>query len=281
MAVKTKEPRILMIVESPNKIKHLKEFLPSNYVIMASVGHITRLADTGLYNMGIDVANNFKGNYEIPKDKKEVVSKLKEQVKLADIVILGSDPDREGEAISYHLLEELKIPQNKYKRVTYHEITKSAVLKALENPRKIDLDLVSAALAREKADKIIGYRLSGIARNNVGARSVGRCQSAGLKLIVEREEEIQNFKPETYYDFYLHFSKNKTDFTAKYIGTDKKPIKNLKSLEECKKIASECKDKDYTILSIEKKDSLENPKAPFITSTYQQEVSKKLNISVK
>ena len=280
-----KNKRYLLICESPNKVKTinsiLKELGYNNVIVMASVGHITKINDSGLYNMGIDPKDNFKIDFVVSPDKKDVVSKLKDQVKACDEVILLPDEDREGEAIAYHLKEVLKIPDKKYIRCTTHEITKGGLKKALDNPRKLDEDLIDAAKARSCADKIIGYRLSGIARNNVGAKSVGRCQSAGLKLIVQREEEIQNFKPETYYDFYLHFSKNKTNFIAKYKGTDKKNIKCLNSLDECKKIADECKKNNYTILSIEHKDALENPKPPFITSTYQQEVSKKLGISVK
>ena len=280
-----KSKRYLLILESPNKVKTvssiLKELGYSNVTVMASVGHITRINDSGLYNMGIDPKNNFAVDYVISTDKRDVVSKLREHAKAADQIILFTDPDREGEAISYHLKESLKIPNNKYIRCTTHEITKGGIEKALNNARKLDEDLIDAAKSRACADKIIGYRLSGIARNNVGAKSVGRCQSAGLKLIVQREEEIQNFKPETYYDFYLHFSKNKTDFTAKYTGTESKNIKSLKSLNDCQKIADECKKGEYSILSVEHKDSLENPRPPFITSTYQQEVSKKLGISVK
>lgn len=279
------DKRYLLICESPNKVKSISQILKTlgykNIIVQASVGHITRIADTGEYNMGIDTKNNFKANYIIPDGKKDVVRKLKEQVKAADAVILATDGDREGEAIAYHLAEELKIPAKKQYRITYHEITKSAIEKAIKESRDIDYDLVAAAVSREKADKIIGYRLSGIARNNVGARSVGRCQSAGLKLIALREEEIQNFKPELYYDLYLHFAKNGTAFKAKYNGTDKKEIKNLKSLDECKKVVAACKPNPYVILNITKKDSLENPKPPFTTSTFQQEVSKKLGISVK
>ena len=279
------EKRYLLICESPNKVKSISQILKSlgynNVIVQASVGHITHIADTGEYNMGIDTKNNFKANYKVPDAKKDVVKKLKEQAKFADNVILATDGDREGEAIAYHLVEELKIPAKKQNRITYHEITKSAIEKAIKNSRGIDYDLVAAAVSREKADKIIGYRLSGIARNNVGARSVGRCQSAGLKLISMREEEIINFKPELYYDLYLHFSKNRTEFRAKYCGTDKKEVKSLPSLDDCKKIVAECKGNDYSILNITKKDSLENPKPPFTTSTFQQEVSKKLGISVK
>ena len=276
-----KADRILFIVESPNKVKTVKQFLPDNYIVMASVGHICRINDSGLYNMGIDPTNNFKIDFKVPSEKKEVVDKLKEQVKFASKVILATDEDREGEAISYHLKNFLKIPEEKYERITYTEVTKKAVIQALNHPRKIDMQLVNAALDRSCRDKIVGYRLSGIARNNVNARSVGNCQSPGLGMIVDLEEEIENFVPEKFFELYLHFSKNKVDFKAKYNGTDKEEIKKLKSLDECKSIVADCKKGKYSILSVEKKDSLENPKPPFITSTYQQEVSKKLGIGVK
>ena len=276
-----KADRILFIVESPNKVKTVKQFLPDNYIVMASVGHICRINDSGLYNMGIDPTDNFKIDFKVPSEKKEVVDKLKEQVKFASKVILATDEDREGEAISYHLKNFLKIPEEKYERITYTEVTKKAVIQALNHPRKIDMQLVNAALDRSCRDKIVGYRLSGIARNNVNARSVGNCQSPGLGMIVDLEEEIENFVPEKFFELYLHFSKNKVDFKAKYNGTDKEEIKKLKSLDECKSIVADCKKGKYSILSVEKKDSLENPKPPFITSTYQQEVSKKLGIGVK
>ena len=276
-----REERILFIVESPTKAKHIKDFLPKNYIVMASQGHITRLADTGLYNIGIDFQNNFKPTYEIISDKKEIVKKLKEQVKVADQVILASDGDREGEAIAYHLSQELKLKNKQFYRIVYHEVTKNAIIKALENPRSIDLDLVAAAISRECADKCIGYRLSNIARENVGARSVGRCQSAGLKLIVDKEKEIQSFNSKTYFDLYLYFKKNKYQFKAKYTGTDKQEVKSFDSLDQIKPIVGECKKGLYEIINIEHKDSKENPKPPFITTTFQQEVSKRLGLSVK
>lgn len=280
-ATESKEKRILLICESPNKIKTLKQILPKNYIVQASVGHITHIADSGEFNMGIDTKNGFKADYRVVEGKRDVVKKLKEQVSLADEVILFTDGDREGEAIAYHLKEELKIPKSKYKRAAVHEITKKAVMKAISEPRDIDYDLVAAAVSREKADKIIGYRLSSIARNNVGARSVGRCQSAGLKIIAMREDEISSFVSEKYFDLYLHFKKNATEFKAKYVGFNGNEIKNLPSLDACKAVVDVCKDSPYKILDILHKDSLENPKPPFTTSTFQQEVSKKLGISVK
>lgn len=276
------EQRILVICESPNKVKTIRQFLPNNYVVKASVGHITTIKDSGKFNLGIDVDKDFKANYKIAEGKESIVKELKTLADASDTVILMSDPDREGEAIAYHLKSELKIPDSKYIRCAVHEITKSAILKSINNPRKIDVNLVNSAITREKADKIIGYRLSGIARKNVGAKSVGRCQSAGLKLIVMREEEILNFIPDTYYDIILNFNKNGIDFKAKYFNPEWKQTDRLTSREICEKILSDCNNTGrYYISDISKKESFESSKPPFITSTFQQEVSKKLNISVK
>lgn len=277
--------RKLLIVESPNKIKTLQQILKNaghSFIVMASVGHISEIKNSGEFNMGIDPSNKFKANYIISPDKREVVDKIKEQVELADIVYIASDPDREGEAIAWSLKKFLKIPDNKYHRITFHEITESAVLKALDNPRKIDEDLVRASQARQKLDKIVGYRLSPIAKKQIGAPSVGRCQSAGLKLIVDREKEIQNFVVETYFDLFLHFEKNNLPFKAKYFGTESNEVKRINTIEEIESIVKDCKKTStYTIVNVDKKEKYSYPKQPFITSTFQQEVSNKLGISVK
>lgn len=277
----SKQERILLIVESPNKIASLKSFLPSNYIVMASVGHISEIKDGGSYwNTGIEPKDDFKTNFAVSPDKKDVVNQLKEQVKVADRVVIASDPDREGESIAWSLKKFLNIPNNKYERVTFHEITKSAVLKALENPRKIDEDLVDASHTRMKLDKMLGYRLSPIARKQVDARSVGRCQSAGLKLICDREHEIQDFVPQKYYELWLYFKKNNLQFKAKYIGTKTTKEDKLYDLDRVNKILEDCVP-PFKILKVERKEKKEYPKAPFITSTFQQEVSSKLGISVK
>lgn len=277
--------RYLMIVESPNKVKTITEILKSlgysNIIVKASVGHITSIKDSGVYNMGIDPDKDFKIDFKISDDKKDVVFKLKEQIKLSDFVILATDGDREGEAIAWSLKKFLNIPDNKYCRITYHEITKQAIQKALDNSTLIDNELVEAAHTRSCLDKIVGYRLSPLARQELRAKSVGRCQSAGLKLIVDREKEIINFKPELYYELYLNFKKNNNDFKAKYIGDSKQDIIKLPSKKVCDNIAKECKDKDYIVTNITTKEIAQNPPLPFITSTFQQEVSNRLGISVK
>lgn len=279
MATLDKDKRILVIVESPHKAKTFtpifKELGFKKVVVMASVGHIRGIANEGAHNLGIDIDGDFKATYEIDADKKEVVSKLKEQAKAADMVLLLTDPDREGEAISWHLKEVLKLPKSKYYRTTVHAINKAELEKALKNLRDIDLDYVAAALTRQKEDKITGFLISEAVRNAIGARSAGRCQTPGVGLIVEREKEIENFVSDTYYDFYLHFSKNGTEFKAKYQSKEK-----LTSLEQCQQIAEECKKGTYVISSVTKKESMENPKPAFKTTDYQKEVARKLKLSV-
>ena len=280
-----KDERVLVIVESPNKIATLKSFLPKNYIVMASVGHITEISDgSGYFNTGIDIEEGFKPDFKVSKDKLDIVKKLKEQVKLADKVYLCSDPDREGEAIAWALKEFLKIPASKCYRATFHEITKKAVLDAINNPRKIDSDLVHASHARQKLDKLLGYRMSTIARENVGAKSVGRCQSAGLELIVDREESIQSFVPEKYGELIAYLTKNNQEFKAKYFDVNNKDVKP--SYQKCLDISSIIDSSlrnggQFKIESIERKNIRSNPKSPFITSTFQQEVSSKLGIGVE
>lgn len=276
---------ILLIVESPNKIKTIQKILKdlgfNNIYIKASVGHISHIADSGVYNMGID-PTTFKMDLRVSQDKKDVVRDLISQVNVSDLILLASDCDREGEAIAYSLKKFLKIPDNKYQRIVYHEITKSAIEKALNNPIKIDEQLVSAAHTRSRLDKIVGYRLSPIAIKQLNARSVGRCQSAGLKLVVDREKEIKDFKPTTYYEMYLNFSKNNVNFKAKYQGSiDKKYSSKLNSIKECDEVAKDCKGKDYFIINKEEKLNNQNAPLPFITSSFQQECSSKLGIGVK
>ena len=277
---------ILILVESPNKVASIKSLLKGTEydgaVVKASVGHITEIRDnkSSYKNTGIHPQEKFKTDFAISPDKKKVAAELTAAVAKADIVYLCSDPDREGEAISWALKKFLKIPDSKYKRATFHEITKTTILNGLNNPRKIDENLVDAAHARAILDKLVGYSLSPVAREHVNCRSVGRCQSPGLKLIVEREKEINNFIPEKYYDLYLHFEKNKTAFKAKYFGTTNKEIKKIKTLDEIEKIKNSCSG-DYIIDKIESKDIKDSPKPPFTTSTFQQEANKKLGLSVE
>lgn len=282
MAKKKEEGFNLVIVESPNKKATIKQFLPSNWGVEASVGHITKIKDSGLYNLGIDVKGNFDIDFVVDDKKVDVVKKLKELVSRADNVYVCADPDREGEAIAYHIKNVLNISDKKFKRATFHEITKRAVTEALEHPGKLDTNLVDAALSRASLDKIVGYRLSPIARNKVSCRSVGRCQSPALKLIVEREEEINNFVPKTYYEIWLPFIKDK-EYKAQFKGLikDTKNKPTIEDKEYAEKVVADCKGYPYIVHKIESSDRKLSPKPPFTTSTFQQEVSSRLGYSVK
>ena len=273
----------LMIVESPNKVKTISQFINNDIKVVASIGHITKISDSGKYNLGIDVDGNFDIDFKIDDNKKDVVKQLKELSSRSDVIYIATDADREGEAIAYHLKNILKIPKSKLKRITFHEITKKAVLEAIDHPGKLDDNLADAALARASLDKIVGYRLSPIARNKVGCRSVGRCQSPALKLIVEREEEINNFIPKTYYEIWLPFIKDKKEYKAQYKGLikDKKNKPTIEDKEFAEKVVSDCKGYPYVVHDIQSNDRKVSPKPPFTTSTFQQEVSSKLGYSVK
>lgn len=288
-SVLSKDAKILCICESPNKkatlTKIFKDLGYKNASVEASVGHITEIKNNSRtkWNTGIHVDDNFKIDYVVSDDKKKVVATLKEKVKSAEIVLLASDPDREGEAIATHLKQELKIPESKYYRLTFHEITKSGVSAGLEELGKIDINLSDAAEARAGADKFIGYSLSGLGKKAVGARSVGRVQSPALKILVDREQEIRNFVPEKYWELYLDFEKNSHPYRAKYVGTESKPLENgrFKNEADAQKVIEECTPYSYLIHDIESKDRVVSPKPPFTTSTLQQECSSKLGISVK
>ena len=280
-----KNKKILVIVESPNKVQHIQKYLrDAGYKVnvMASVGHIMSLADGGsYYNSGVEPENNFDLNLKVSDDKYKVVQQLKDQAKTADLVYLMSDPDREGFVISWSLVKFLKLPKTKYRRAVTHEITPKAVVKAIENPIPMDDNLVDAGLARMTLDKMLGYRLSPIGKTYVGAKSVGRCQSVGLKLVADREKEIQNFVPETYFDLYVNFEKNKTKFKAKFAGNNTiGNVDHLNSQKEVDAIKANCT-KDYVIEAIKKKEKEESPKPPFCTATFQQEASSKLGLKVK
>lgn len=282
-----KSKNILVICESPNKVSHIKEYLHkagyTKTMVMASVGHISNIQDNkaSYKNTGIYPNKNFEIDYAVTDDKKEVVKKLKAYSDNADYVYLASDPDREGEQIAWSLIKFLKIPEGKYRRMITHEITPKAVVKAFENPITLGTDMIEAAQARAAIDKLIGYSLSPISKTYVGAKSVGRCQSAGLKVLVDRELEIRNFKPETYYDIYLYFTKKKTDFKAKYVGLEGTLIDHLKDKSEVAIVFNQCDGEKYTIKDIVKHEKQESTKPPFNTPTFQQEANSKLGLSVK
>lgn len=284
MSVDLKNKKLLVIVESPTKSHNIQKYLKDagyNAKVYASKGHIMKLADGGdYYNSGVSPDKNFELNLKVDDDHAKIVSTLKQEVKDADIVYLMSDGDREGEVIAWSLVKFLKIPQKKIRRAATHEITSSAVIHAIENPIELNENLVAAGLARMTLDKMMGWRLSPISKTYIGAKSVGRCQSVGLKLVVDREKEIQNFVPETYYTLEVRFKKGNSEFSAKYIGTKDKKIDKLDSLEQVKQIKAKCT-KEYIIEDIQQKIREESPKPAFDTPTFQQEAANKLGLKVK
>lgn len=281
-----KTDNILIIVESPNKCSTISSILKkagySNVTVKASVGHIMILADGGTcFNSGIYPSKNFEMNLKVSPDKGKIVNELKTSISKADKIILMTDPDREGALISWSLIKFLNIPVAKYFRAVTHEITPQAVIKAIENPIPLETDLVEAGLTRLCIDKLIGYGLSPAARKFIGAKSVGRCQSIGLALIADREKEIEEFVPETFYDLILNFEKENTKFSAKYIGTKLSPGKNFTNKIDLDFIIKDCSNSVFKIQEKNIKTRQESPKPPFCTATFQQEASIKLGLKVK
>ncbi len=261
----------LVIVESPSKTKTIGKYLGSKYKVVSSKGHIRDLATTGKFGLGIDVDNDFKPNYTTIKGKNSVIKELKKDVKDSDFVYLATDPDREGEAISWHIKDALGIDDNKYDRVVFNEITENAVLNAFKSPRKIDDNLVKSQETRRMLDRIIGFRLSKLMQSKTGGKSAGRVQSVALKLIVDREREIEKFVPEEYWSITADFKDFKADL-EKYNG---KKIE-IKSDVEASKILSELS-KSFNIDSVDKKTKEKKGVMPFTTSTLQQACANKFN----
>ena len=266
-------PKNLVIVESPAKAKTIEKFLGDDYKVMSSYGHIRDLQKK---DFSIDVEHDYKPIYEIPADKKELVKQLKAEAKKADTVWLASDEDREGEAIAWHLYEVLGLTPEKTKRIVFHEITKSAILHAIETPRGIDIDRVNAQQARRVLDRIVGFELSPVLWKKIKpALSAGRVQSVAVRLIVEREKEIKNFKAEEYYRVValLH-----TDNAAQPIRAELN--KRLPSKEAAMEFLESCKNATFSISDLTVKPLKKSPAAPFTTSTLQQEASRKLGFTV-
>lgn len=265
----------LVIVESPAKAKTIEKFLGKDYKVMSSYGHIRDLRKKDL---GIDIANNYTPIYEVPADKKNVVAELKKEAKKADIVWLASDEDREGEAISWHLYQALDLKSDKTKRIAFHEITKDAIVYAVEHPRNIDINLVDAQQARRVLDRLVGFELSPILWKKVKpALSAGRVQSVAVKLLVEREREIQNFKTEAAYRVVAIFTK--TD-NGKKVEIKAELNKRLKTKKEALEFLEKLKSGTFKVDNVEVKPVKKSPAAPFTTSTLQQEASRKLGFPV-
>ena len=263
----------LVIVESPAKSKTIEKYLGSNYHVVSSKGHIRDLATTGKYGLGIDIEEGFKPNYVPIKGKKKDIAALKKLASSSDKVILATDPDREGEAISWHLYDELGLDEEKSERVVFNEITKDVVIDAINHPRKIDMDLVKSQETRRMLDRIIGFRLSKLMQRKTGGKSAGRVQSVALKLIVDREREILAFVPEEYWTIEADFKTFKASL-EKYLGK-KVEIKNEAEADEILSKLS----LSFKIDSVEEKEKLKKPKDPFRTSTLQQMAANRLNFS--
>lgn len=269
----------LVIVESPSKSKTIEKYLGSNYEVTSSKGHIRDLATTGKGGLGVDIENDFKPNYIVNKDKKDVVKQLKKCVKEADYVYLATDPDREGEAISWHLAEVLGIDTDLQNRVVFNEVTKDAVVHALENPRQIDKNLVKSQETRRVLDRIIGFKLSKLLQKKIKSKSAGRVQSVALRLICEREKEIESFIPEEYWKIKAKFEKDDIDFEAELDKYKNKKME-LKNAEQAEKVFTSL-NKEFIVEDVKKTKKKRSSKPPFITSTLQQEASSKLNFKAK
>lgn len=265
----------LVIVESPSKSKTIEKYLGDDFTVTSSKGHIRDLATTGKGGLGVDVEDNFKPDYKNLSAKKKEITELKKLAKKAEEIYLATDCDREGEAISWHIAEVLGLDIEKSKRVVFNEITKDAILEAMKEPKKLDMDLVEAQEARRILDRIIGFKLSKLLRSKISSRSAGRVQSVALKMIVEREREIEAFIPEEYWYVDAKFK----EFDARLTKYNDKKIELTNEAEALEVV--EGLNEDFTVSAVTKKQKQKQPKAPFITSTLQQEASSKLGFASK
>ena len=270
-----KEGKNLVIVESPAKAGTIQKFLGKDFVVKSSFGHIRDLQDNEL---SIDIEDGFKPEYVIPADKKKVVADLNKAAKDATMVWLASDEDREGEAISWHLFETLGLKEENTRRIVFHEITKTAILNAIENPRSIDMSLVNAQQARRVLDRLVGFELSPVLWRKIQPKlSAGRVQSVALRLVVDREREILAFNPEQYYKVDALFH---PEGTPEHVLVKATLDRRFPDLDSARAFLEKCIGASFAIASIEKKEASRTPAAPFTTSTLQQEASRKLRMSV-
>lgn len=268
----------LVIVESPSKAKTIKKYLGKDFEVIASQGHIIDLPAS---KMGVDLDNDFKPEYKTMKGKAKIIKEIKDMAKDADVIYLATDPDREGEAIAWHLKNLLNIKDDEKCRIEFNEITKNAVKKAVEKPREINQDLVDAQQARRILDRIVGYKLSPLLWKKVKkGTSAGRVQSVALKLIIDKEREIRNFVPEDYYLMYAKLQRSEDIVLAKFYGDINGKIE-LKDKKQVDSIIKKIDNKEYKIIDIKKSERRKNPPFPFTTSSMQQEASRKLGFGVK
>ena len=265
----------LVIVESPTKTKAIEKYLGTGYKVVSSKGHIRDLATTGKYGLGVDIENHFEPNYIAIKGKKKDITALKKDADKSSMVYLATDPDREGEAISWHLKDALCLEDSKYKRVVFNEITKDVVKDAFNHAREIDMDLVHSQEARRILDRIIGFRLSKLMQSKTGGKSAGRVQSVALKLIVDKEREIENFKEEEYWSITAIFDKLEAN-----LDTFKDEKIELKTEKDADNVLNNL-GKDFIVTNFDKKLKKKSSKYPFITSTMQQDASNKLGFSAR
>ena len=270
----------LVIVESPAKANTIKKMIGGSTKVMASMGHVRDLPKS---KMGINIENDFEPEYINIRGKGSLIKELKKEAKAAKKIYIATDPDREGEAIAWHLAKILEDEKDKITRITFNEITKTAVKKAIKEPREIDVNLVDAQQARRVLDRIVGYKMSPVLWKKVKrGLSAGRVQSVAVKMIVDREEEINKFKPEEYWNITANLKhvKSKKDFEAKLVGKDDKKIE-IHSKKETDKILKDISGAEYIVEEVKKGEKKRNPSPPFTTSTMQQEASKKINFTLR
>ncbi len=282
---RTPKPKSLVVVESPTKARTLMKLLDRKYDVVASMGHVKDLPKSQL---GVDVTNGFTPKYIVIKGKGPILKELKGAAKKADAVYMATDPDREGEAISWHLIDALKKVNTKIKRIEFHEVTKEAVRTALKDPRDIDLNLVNAQQARRILDRLVGYQLSPLLWRKVrGGLSAGRVQSVAVRLVVDREKEIETFVPQEYWSLVAQLEKRKQPFVAKLFGKDgirygtpaDKDVTVIRTRAEAEAIVADLTGVTFTVGEVRRKDQFRHPSPPFTTSTLQQEANRRLGYS--
>ena len=270
--------KTLVIVESPAKAKSISKFLSKNFVVKASMGHLRDLPKS---QIGVDIENDFEPKYIAIRGRGELVKELKNAAKTADKILLASDPDREGEAIAWHLAHLLGLNLDENSRIEFHEITKPTIQKAVKNPRKIDMDKVDAQQARRVLDRLVGYKLSPLLWRKVKkGLSAGRVQSVAVRLIVDREEEIRSFVPEEYWTLEAHLLCAEGSFIAKLIQKQGKKI-NIANKQQMDQVLKELKAAEFKIVEIKHKEKKKQPAPPFTTSSLQQDAYRKLNFTPK
>ncbi len=272
----------LVIVESPSKAKTIEKYLGKDYTVVSSKGHIRDLATTGKGGLGVDVDNNFKPTYIDNPDKKDVINDLEKRIAKADAVLLATDPDREGEAIAWHIADRFNLDLDEENRVVFNEITKPVVQEAIQHPSKVDMKMVNSQETRRILDRIIGFKLSGLLQSKIKSRSAGRVQSVALKLIVEREDEIKAFKIEEYWKINAALKKKSAVVNAEMTKIDGNKVeKNIKNEEEANNIKEELTNGQFIVDDVKEEVKQRAPKPPYTTSALQQDASNKLYFSSK